>query len=112
PTIGSYAALKTHIDALKKAAQDQGIDTLVLDAGDFTEGTQMFLADKGEASWRVMNELGYDAVTVGNHEYLMGQDDLDRIVGDVKPKFNLLCANFEVWDDLKNLPKYLKPYVE
>ncbi|MGZ3689201.1 MAG: bifunctional metallophosphatase/5'-nucleotidase [Bdellovibrionota bacterium] len=112
PDHGSYAALKFQIERLKTQAKNQGIDTLVLDAGDFSEGTHFFLADKGEASWRMVNEMGYDAVAVGNHEYLMGQDDLDRIVGNVKPNFHLLCANFEIWDDLKNLPKYLHPYVE
>ncbi|MBI3544234.1 MAG: metallophosphoesterase [Deltaproteobacteria bacterium] len=109
---GHYAAVKATIDRLKRDAQAQGIDTLTLDAGDFTEGTQFFLPSRGEFSWRLMDELGYDAVALGNHDYLMGQDELDRLLASTNPKFKLLCANFDVFDGLKHLKKHLKPYAE
>lgn len=110
--LGSYAAVKSKIDNLKTQAAIQGMDTLVLDAGDFTEGTQFFLADQGEQSWRVMDAMGYDAVALGNHDYLMGQPDLNRILGHVRPSFPVLAANFDLYDDLPHLKKYIKPYVQ
>src|SRR5262245_44283655 len=105
PTEGSYAALKAQIDRLKSEAQAQGIETLVLDAGDFSEGTEFFLAEHGEDSYRMMDALGYDAVALGNHDYLMGQDELDRLLGKVAPNYKLLCANFDKYDDLPNLKR-------
>ncbi|MGK5081973.1 bifunctional UDP-sugar hydrolase/5'-nucleotidase [Bdellovibrionota bacterium FG-1] len=109
---GGYAQLKAVIDRYKASAAAEGVETLVLDAGDFTEGTPYFLADQGEQSWRIMNEMGYDAVTLGNHDYLMGQKDLNRIVGHVRPKFALLAANFDFSNKLKNLRRYLFPYAQ
>ena len=109
PPMGGYAQVKAMIDKLKAEAAAQGIETLVLDAGDFTEATQYFLADQGEASWEIMNAMGFDAVTLGNHDYLMGQTDLDRIVGRAQPTFPVLSANFIHSRNLLNLNRHFKP---
>jgi 2',3'-cyclic-nucleotide 2'-phosphodiesterase (5'-nucleotidase family) len=58
-----------------------------------------------------MNTMGYDAVALGNHDYFMGQDDLNWVVGEAKPDFPLLSANFIHSRKLKNLNRYMKPYV-
>lgn len=94
PTEGSYAAVKATIDRIKWSAWDQGLETLVVDAGDFSEGSQFYLADRGEQTWRAMSEMGFDAVVLGNHDWLMGQKDLDRVIRNTKPDFFLLGANF------------------
>ncbi|MBU6375809.1 MAG: hypothetical protein KGQ59_07430, partial [Bdellovibrionales bacterium] len=62
PGHGGYAAVKATIEQAKREAKDRGIDSVVLDAGDFSEGTPMFFADDGKQSWRVMDAMGYDAV--------------------------------------------------
>ncbi|HRK02405.1 MAG TPA: metallophosphoesterase [Oligoflexia bacterium] len=103
----SYPALKATIDRIKNDAGSQGIETLVLDAGDFSEGTQFYLADRGEQSWRAMSELGYDAVTIGNHDYLLGLKDLNRVIKNVKPSHYLLGANFRVGKSYPDLKKAL-----
>lgn len=110
--MGGYAQVKALIDKLKAEASARGIESLVLDAGDFSEGTQYFLPGQGEESWKLMNAMGYDAVALGNHEYLMGENDLDRIVGHVQPTFPLLAANFLHSTQLKNLNQSMSPYVE
>ena len=112
PGVGGYAALKTAIDQIKQKATQQGIETLVLDAGDFLEGSQLYLAGAGEHSWRMMNEMGYDAVTIGNHDWLMGDYVLDAILGYAPPKFAFLGANMIFDHSMKNLNKHIWPAAE
>src|SRR5262245_42283193 len=71
---GGYAQVKALIDKLKREAAAEGTESLVLDAGDFSEGTQYFLIDKGEETWRLMDTMGYDAVALGNHDFYIGQN--------------------------------------
>ena len=91
---GGFAAVKAKIDEIKARAAAQGIESIVLDAGDFSEGNPFYLAAKGESIYRVMDAMGYDAVTIGNHDWLMGTRDLDRLVTTLRPRFAFLGANF------------------
>ena len=109
---GGYAAVKATMDQIKADATKQGIESIVLDAGDFSEGSQFYLAERGVATWRTINAMGYDAITLGNHDWLNGINDLDRIVGQVKPRFALLGANFIFDHSNKNLKKYMRPELE
>lgn len=111
-SMGSYAALKAQMDKIRSEATQQGIETLTLDSGDFSEGTEFYLVDRGEASWRIVDAMGYDAVVMGNHEYLMGQDEMDRVVRNVQPKFQLIAANFHPNKNLHALRSYTRPFVE
>jgi len=64
--VGGYARLKTAIDSEKQNAPD----ALLLDAGDFSMGTlfqTVFSSDSPEL--RLLGQMGYDAVTFGNHEF-------------------------------------------
>lgn len=112
PAMGGYAAVKATIDRLRAESQAQGIETLVLDAGDFSEGSEFYLAGNGEMAWRAMDTMGYDAVTIGNHDWLMGPRDLDGLVGKVRPSFAFLGANFYHDPSQENLDRYMKPSVE
>lgn len=109
---GHYAAVKAVMTQLRDYAKSQGIETLQVDAGDFAEGTPFFFAEEGALSWRAMDEMGYDAVTLGNHDYLTGQVDLDRVIGETHPRFELLASNFTPQDRLRSLKYKIKPYAE
>lgn len=109
---GGYAAVKATMDQIKADAAKQGIESITVDAGDFGEGSQFYLAERGVAVWRTLNTMGYDAVTLGNHDWLSGINDLNRIVGAVKPNFALLGANFIFDHSNKNLKKYMRPSIE
>ena len=111
PAMGGYAAVKATIDRLRTEAQDKGIDTLVLDAGDFSEGSQFYFADRGREVWRVMEQMHYDAVVLGNHDWLMGPEDMDRLLGEVSPGFPVVAANFLTPARFKNIKKYITPSV-
>lgn len=111
-TRGHYAAVKTVIDRLRADARARGMETITLDAGDFSEGTPFFFAEEGALSWRAMDEMGYDAVTLGNHDYLTGQVDLERIIAETRPRFALLASNFTAENRLRTLRSTIKPYAE
>ena len=94
-TRGSYAALKTKMDELEAQATEQGIATLRFDAGDFLEGNIYYMADKGRKSFKIMEEMGYDAVAIGNHDWLMGSRELNKLLKEQPPIFEYLGANFK-----------------
>ncbi len=66
---------------------------LLLDAGDFFQGTPYFNFFSGELEVRLMNELGYDAVTIGNHEFDLGMENLAHQLS--KAKFSVVNANYD-----------------
>ena len=112
PDRGGYAAVKSLINLLKFKAKIQGIPTLILDGGDFSEGTHFFLAEQGLMSWEAMDEIGYDAVALGNHDYQIGNEGIDYILKMFRPKFNLLAANYIVENGFPSAKAGIKPYVE
>jgi len=80
-TRGGYARLAALIAKRKAARQGQG-PVLVLDAGDFSMGTPFGAASReigGEL--QLMSRMGYDATTVGNHEFDLGPDGLGKAIG-------------------------------
>ncbi|MBE0673604.1 MAG: bifunctional metallophosphatase/5'-nucleotidase [Bacteroidales bacterium] len=77
-TVGGFARLATIIKEEKESAGD---DILVLDDGDFLMGTLFhhFEAEDG-FQLRLMKKMGYDAVSIGNHEFDAGPDHFAQIV--------------------------------
>ncbi len=67
---GGVAARKTIIDAVRKENEN----VLLLDAGDIFQGTPYFNLYKGEPEIKAMSMLGYDAATMGNHDFDLGLD--------------------------------------
>ncbi|MFZ4713257.1 MAG: bifunctional metallophosphatase/5'-nucleotidase [Bacteriovoracaceae bacterium] len=69
---GGYAKLKTKIMELKRWGEAQGAQTLILDAGDWGEGTSFYLVQEGVPSLRAMEMLGIEVSIIGNHDYMFG----------------------------------------
>jgi 2',3'-cyclic-nucleotide 2'-phosphodiesterase (5'-nucleotidase family) len=109
---GGAERLKTLIDSYKNKMASEGVKTIVLDAGDFLEGTIFYMAEKARTTFNVHNEMGYDVGVLGNHDYLMGTDELDKLLGEIDLKFQFICANIEPAKDHPNLVKKIKPYAE
>ena len=83
-TVGGFALIKGYID------EYQG-PYLLLDSGDYTSGTLEAKDSKGAISVKLMNEMGYSATTIGNHE---GDFKEDAILQNLKDfKFDVLAAN-------------------
>ncbi|MEK6625141.1 MAG: metallophosphoesterase [Bdellovibrionota bacterium] len=112
PWLGGYARLKALIDEKKAWGTSNGMGNLVMDAGDYLEGNIYYLAEKGKRTYEIYGSVGYDVSTIGNHDYLMGSVDLDKLFAAVHPSFTLLGANFYVDAKYKNINKVIKPYTE
>ncbi len=84
-TRGGYARLATLLARRKEARKDQG-PVLVLDAGDYSMGTAFGAAIRetgGEL--QLMSRMGFDATTLGNHDFDLGPDGLGKAI-DVAAK--------------------------
>lgn len=82
-------------------------DLLYFDSGDFSQGSPYYTLYKGEVEMELMNRMGCDATTIGNHEFDFGLDNLARLVK--KAKFPFLCANYDFTGS--PLEGLVKPYV-
>lgn len=72
----SYDVLKNIKDELEKQYEH----VLLLDAGDHAQGTAFGSLDKGEHIIQLMNAAGYDAATLGNHEFDYGMDGCKQLI--------------------------------
>lgn len=91
---------------LIKQIRDENPNTLLFDAGDIFQGTPYFNFFKGELEIKLMSMMGYDAGTIGNHDFDNGIDGLDLQMPHAS--FDFLSANY----DFKNtvLDGKVKPY--
>ena len=69
-------------------------DMLLFDSGDFSQGSPYYNLFKGEVEIKMMNEIGYDAGTIGNHEFDFGLDNMARLFK--MANFPIVCANYDV----------------
>lgn len=109
---GGYARMKALIDKHKGLAALNGIDTITMDGGDSMEGNLYYMADKGRRSLEAFNHIGHDVSVLGNHDYLMGAEDLEAILKDIPPSFALLAGNLKVNDSFPFINEHVKPVWE
>jgi 5'-nucleotidase len=86
--------------------REQYPNTIVVDAGDFSQGTPYFNLFKGFPEIELMNKMGYDVVTLGNHEFDNGSKALAKRLKQAN--FKVVCANYQFQN--KKLSKIVKPY--
>ncbi len=87
--MGGMAARASAIEKIR-ATED---NVLLLDVGDVFQGTPYFNMFGGELELKLMSEMGYDATTVGNHEFDNGLDGLDHAMQFAN--FPYLSANYD-----------------
>ena len=98
--VGGFAALE---NVLKKGPQPY----LLLDSGDFANGTVETSTSKGLKAAQIMNKMGYDATTLGNHEFDFKAANFPPIAAALD--FPMLAANFFEKDSQK-YPPHVLPY--
>ena len=98
-----YARRMGVIEAERKANPD----LLLVDAGDFCQGTPYFNFFHGRIEVEALNRMHYDAATLGNHEFDNGIDSLAMLLR--LAQFPIVCANYDATGT--PLEGLLKPYV-
>ena len=85
--IDGYAS----VAALKDAYEAAGAQVLLMDAGDFIQGSTSVNVSQGANAVELMNMAGYDVATTGNHEFDYGYANLKTLMEQAE--FPILAAN-------------------
>jgi 5'-nucleotidase len=105
PDVGDVGGVVRRNTFIQKT-REQYPNTIVVDAGDFSQGTPYFNLFKGFPEIEIMNKLGYDVVALGNHEFDNGPKILAKRLKQAN--FKVVCANYQFKN--KTLSKLVKPY--
>jgi 5'-nucleotidase len=79
---------------LVKRVRKENPNTLLIDAGDVCQGTPYFNFYKGEVEYKAMSLVGYDAGTIGNHEFDNGVESLAKAMQFAN--FDIVSTNYDV----------------
>lgn len=66
---------------------------LLIDSGDFSQGSPYYNLYQGEVEVKLMNMMKYDAATIGNHEFDFGLENMAKLFK--MAEFPILCANYD-----------------
>lgn len=92
---------------LKQLRQKHPQNVIVVDCGDFSQGSVYYNLFKGEVEVKLMNAMKYDAVLIGNHEFDYGLDNLVRLIR--LAQFPFVCSNYDF--SQTPLKGMVKPYI-
>lgn len=92
---------------LMRQERQKDKDLLVFDTGDFSQGSPYYTLFKGDVEIGLMNMIGYDAITIGNHEMDYGLENMARIFKEAE--FPVVCANYDFTGTV--CEGLVKPYV-
>ena len=92
---------------LVKRVRKENPNTLLVDAGDAFQGTPYFNLYRGEVEFKAMSAIGYDAMTLGNHDFDNGVDALATAMKFAT--FDFVSTNYDVRGTA--IEPRVKPYV-
>ena len=110
PLVGGLKAVAREVRRVRaevRATDGERGGVLVVDGGDWFQGTPEGQLDRGLAFVRVLAAVGYDALALGNHEFDHGLANAERLVRDGAPA--TVCANLR-WKDAGERPDWLRPW--
>ena len=90
-----------------KEQRSQNPSLLLFDSGDFSQGSGYYTLFKGEVEVGLMNQMGYDAATIGNHEFDFGMDNMAKLFR--MAIFPIVCSNYDCTGTV--LEGLVKPYI-
>ena len=101
---GGYMRRVVLLEELRRQHPD---NMLLLDCGDFSQGSVYYNLYQGEVEVKLMNLMRYDACTIGNHEFDFGLENLARLMR--MAEFPFVCCNY----DFTGTPceGLVKPYI-
>jgi len=103
PDMGGVARRATLVKRIRK----ENPNTLMIDAGDVFQGTPYFNFYKGEVEYKSMSLIGYDVVTLGNHDFDNGVEALAAAMKFAN--FDFVSTNYDVQGT--PLESRVRPYV-
>ncbi|SKB34806.1 5'-nucleotidase [Parapedobacter luteus] len=92
--LGGVARRATLVERIRREQRN----VLLLDAGDTVQGTPYFNLFEGRVELELMSKMGYDASTLGNHEFDNGLDGLAKMLPYAQ--FPFLTANYDFRDTI------------
>lgn len=101
--MGGYARRMGVINQIRS----QGKNVILVDAGDYSQGTPYFNFYNGRIEVDAMNRMKYDAITLGNHEFDNGIDTLAVVLKNAR--FPIISSNYDLTST--SLAKMVKPYL-
>ena len=102
-----YGGVERRMEYIRQVREQYGKDkVLLLDAGDYNQGTPYFTVAKGDLEMELVNAMKYDVATLGNHEFDNGQQELARRLR--KARFTTLTCNYDF--SATCLKKLVKPW--
>lgn len=102
--LGGVIERAAYVDSVRRA--DGKRNVLLLHAGDFSQGTSYFTVLNGDLEIAEINAMKYDCITLGNHEFDNGVEELGRRLAMLKCP--VVCANYDF--SSFEAGKYIKPY--
>lgn len=102
--MGGVIERAAYVDSVRTSVGKKNV--LLLHAGDFSQGTSYFTELGGDIEIDLINAMKYDVVTLGNHEFDNGIDELARRLDNLRCP--VVCANYDFSELV--LGKYVKPY--
>ncbi len=100
--LGGFARRAAEIDSIKK----ENDNILLLDAGDIFQGTPYFNLYGGELEYKLMSLMQYDATTIGNHDFDLGIENIDKQMPHAN--FSFINCNYDFSNTCLN--KKIVPY--
>ena len=105
--LGGIARLSTLLKQLRTTTTT----SVTVDAGDWSEGTMYYSVDTGANMLRFLKTMGYDAVALGNHDFLSGPKHVADTVKAANVDMPVLAANLDMsnYSDAASLSAAVSP---
>ncbi len=108
PTIIGGSAFSKYIDELRIEAENKKEGIIILDGGNFFQGSPLGLHDAGKTMIEWMNRIGYDALVPGIYDFILGDKNLNELSKQSTFPFlfsNIICSNCPLTS--KNITPYI-----
>lgn len=102
---GGVIEQAAYVDSVRAACGAENV--MLVHAGDFSQGTSYFTELGGDIEIDILNAMGFDVVTLGNHEFDNGMEELARRLKNLE--LPVVCANYDFTGT--PLEGIVKPYV-
>lgn len=93
--------------AMIKEERQKDPELLLFDSGDFSQGSAYYTLFKGDVEIGLMNRMGYDCSTIGNHEFDFGMENMACLFK--MANFPIVCSNYDFTGTI--LEGLVKPYI-